>query len=76
MSHTLCNDRHNYNCDGNFCTSPTGEVRRLPYSPDGALILCRACFDRELAFRHERNAEAGRKLFDTPTWEETPLYEG
>lgn len=70
----------NPNCDGGHCLRPDGEVRRMPISdnPDhGAVILCYACWKREMQFRRERNQdlEAGNH-FKLPAWESLPVYGG
>jgi len=67
---------HNPNCGGSRCTSATGEVREIRF-PNGILILCRACFDREIAWRRERNRElAAYARYALPTWEESTVYGG
>lgn len=48
----------NWNCDGSGPHTP-GTVKRLPTSADphgGAVILCKADWAREMAWRKERNA--------------------
>jgi hypothetical protein len=64
---------HNNNCDGDNCQSATGEVRVLPYGGGGNLIVCRACYEHEMAFRKERNREAWSP-FDLPAWESLAVY--
>jgi hypothetical protein len=72
---------HNPNCDGGQCANEQGEVRRLPWSyldqagSGAALILCRACYEHEMAFRQERNRElAPEARFDLPAWEALEVY--
>jgi hypothetical protein len=57
----------NNNCDGDKCVSATGETRRLPIGGDGAVIVCRACYENELRFRRQRIAEG--VPFDLPNWD-------
>lgn len=64
---------HNNNCDGDHCQSATGEVRVLPYGGGGNLILCRACFDHEIAWRKERNREV-HSPFNLPLWNSLSVY--
>ena len=67
---------HNPNCDGAHCRSARGEVRLLPTGGDGNAILCRACFDHELAYRIDRNLElSGENAFRIPTWDSLKVYE-
>lgn len=66
---------HNPNCDGSHCHNEAGEVRALPYGGGGNLILCRACFDHEITFRHERNRELSEEAkFDLPPWQSLNVY--
>lgn len=69
------NPNKNWNCDNDKCTSPTGEVRKLPTGGGGNLILCHACYVHELRFREERNKELGRDAFLVPAWVELEAYE-
>lgn len=65
----------NPNCDGERCTSEKGEVRILPIGGGANLILCRACFEAEIAYRKERNKElAPENRFDLPEWEALEVY--
>jgi hypothetical protein len=65
----------NPNCDGYKCGSKTGEVRLLPTGGSSNLILCRRCFDYEIAFRKDRNKELGKfAQFKLPAWEELEVY--
>ena len=60
-------------CGGNG--SHTGkEVRMLPYT-GGNLILCRSCFNREIAYRRERNKNLSKDArFTTPKWKTLNVY--
>lgn len=59
-------------CDGGCCTEEHGELRRLPCSRTGGLILCRPCFDHELRYRHD---EVMRGIqFELPAWESLEVY--
>lgn len=61
---------HNPNCDGDQCRQSSGEVRVLPLGAGGNLILCRACYQHEIAFRRERNKKLSPNCrFDLPPWE-------
>ena len=69
--------KHNDNCDGDHCTAGTekGEVRRLPIGGNSAAILCRACYEHEMAWRRERNQEMAKDCaFDLPAWEALKVY--
>lgn len=57
----------NPSCDGDVCTSAAGETRKLPIGGGGNLLLCRACFDHEMAYRRELE-EDGRGKQDIPEW--------
>ncbi len=51
------------------------EVRRLELGSGSGIILCRACFDREIAWRKERNKTLGYKCkFPLPKWETLEIY--
>jgi hypothetical protein len=58
------------------------EVRVLPHNNTplhGNDILCRACFNREIAYRRERNQSRLHPLaddakFDLPNWEDLEVY--
>lgn len=47
----------NVNCCGSHCRSEDGEVRVYPLGSGGNLILCKACWAHENAYRAERNRE-------------------
>lgn len=53
----------NYNCDGAHCTDPKGEVRTYKLGAGGNLILCRACWQHENAWRCEQ-----AKIYDPENW--------
>jgi hypothetical protein len=42
---------HNPMCDGSHCRSDSGPVKVYPLGGGGNLILCRACFNHENAYR-------------------------
>ena len=66
---------NNVNCDGTNCEALEGEVRKLPYgSSGGNMILCRACYEVEMAQR-QQNMESGIPE-DMPLWEDLEIYEG
>ena len=65
----------NPNCDNVKCRKENGEVRVLPAGGAGNLILCKDCFEYELAFRRMRNKSLGKDAqFKTPTWESCKVY--
>lgn len=68
---------NNPNCDGGGPCKP-GEVRKLPYgSSGGNLILCRNCYEKEIAWRKEAN-QRYRDAFsrdDTPAWDTLAVVE-
>jgi hypothetical protein len=67
----------NSNCDGGCCLRSEGEVRVLPTGGSSNLILCRACYEHELAWRRERNRELGAAFkFELPTWDSLEIYPG
>ena len=50
----------------------------MPLSRDphhGNVIVCRAHYKIELAFREERAKETGRDKWDFPSWESLTSYE-
>lgn len=65
---------NNPNCDGSGpCHS--GQVRVLPTGGDSNAILCRYCFNREIAFRVDRNRELSKDCqFKLPTWDSLKIY--
>lgn len=64
----------NNNCNGSGPCAHGPEVRQLPF-PGGTLILCRACYGREMLWRIARNRELAPECrFDTPTWASLAIY--
>ncbi len=63
---------NNPNCDGEKCICPGDEVRRLPISDQGAVIVCRRCYEYEIAYR--RKLIAAGLDFDLPSWESLEVY--
>jgi hypothetical protein len=64
----------NNDCCGNGPHTP-GTVRVMPAGGDSNLILCRACWQRELTYRRERNRELGDDFrFSLPAWETAKVY--
>ena len=67
--------KQNPNCDGGYCTREAGEVRRLPTGGNSAAILCRSCYEYEIAYRRERNKELAKDCaFDLPAWDSLKTY--
>ncbi len=68
----------NPNCDGQESRptcSDNNEVRVLPYGGDGNLIVCRAHYEKEIAFRVSRNRELGADAqYDLPKWDSLKVY--
>ena len=63
------------NCDGSGPHTP-GEVRVMPTGGDGNLILCRQCWENELAYRRNRNRSLGVfAQFDIIAWNDAKVYE-
>lgn len=64
-------------CDGSGPCDP-GAVRVLPLGGNphhGNLILCRCCFERELAYRRDRNRDlAPSAAFALPKWTDLQPY--
>jgi len=73
----------NYNCDGSGPHS-AGTVKILPLSDEphhGNLILCHADWNREMAYRRERNKEmralrTGGEPFAIIPWSKGKVYSG
>lgn len=64
----------NNNCDGSGPHTP-GQVRVLPTGGTSNSILCRSCFNREIAFRQDRNRSLGEfAKFALPTWDSLKVY--
>ena len=67
----------NPDCDGDKCRkSVAGEgVRLLPIGGSANIIVCRACYEHEIAYRRERNAELGKDCqYDLPSWDSLTKY--
>lgn len=63
----------------NNCGGPgpcdMGEVRVLPTGGDSNAILCRRCFNCEIAFRQVRNRDLAKdSQFKLPTWGSLKVY--
>jgi hypothetical protein len=66
----------NPNCDNDKCAHSYGEIRVLPYSNDGNLLLCKSCYYHEMKYRRERNKELGdSSKFKLPEWESLKVYD-
>lgn len=69
---------NNPNCDGSGPHSGD-EVRVLP-AGTGNAILCRSCYEDEMAFRRERNSPNARPplapgdRYELPAWESLKVY--
>lgn len=62
-------------CGGRGPHSRLKEVRVLPIGGGANMILCRACFDHEIAYRRERNkrlSEAAQYVL--PTWDSLEVF--
>jgi len=67
----------NNNCDGEHCTSATGEVRLYPLGGGGNLILCRSCAAQENRYRYERGRDTGQpNNWPQVNWYECTVYGG
>lgn len=65
---------NNNNCDGSG-PCDMGEVRVLPTGGDSNAILCRRCFNREIAFRQDRNRDLAKDCqFQLPAWSTLKVY--
>jgi hypothetical protein len=64
----------NPNCDNIHCTKANGEVRLLPTGGDGNMIVCRSCYEHEMAFRRSFSKRGVKP--DLPSWESLKVYEG
>lgn len=62
------------NCDGDHETK--GEIRRLPISGGANALVCKACFERELIWRRDRNDSLSfTSRFSLPMWEELEVVQ-
>lgn len=58
----------------NYCDhghETRGEIRRLPLGMDphhGALLVCHAHYQQEMAYRRERGRETGMDKWTFPAW--------
>lgn len=67
----------NWNCDGSGPHSgPEVRILRIGATADqGNMILCRNCFNREIAFREDRNRDLGKDCqFELPAWDSLEVY--
>jgi hypothetical protein len=70
----------NWNCDGDKCTNPNGEVRVLPLNGDSNLIVCYSCFLNEMRHREYLNQDyvkprlSKENKWDLPKWESLKVY--
>lgn len=62
------------NCDGSG-PHVAGDVRKLPTGGSSNAILCRKCYDREIAYRRDRNQDLDpASAFLLPSWEGLAIY--
>ena len=53
----------------------SGEVKRMPTGEGDAVILCRACWLKELAWRRACNKSlAAEQWLDLPDWDSAEVY--
>ena len=65
----------NPNCDNDKCTTAHGQIRVLPVGEDSNALLCKACYEHEIAFRLERNKELEpQNQFKLPKWPDLRIY--
>ena len=63
------------NCDGSG-PHASGDVKLLPTGGDSNAILCRQCWENELAYRRDRNRSLGVfAQFDLPSWQDANPYD-
>ena len=63
------------NCDGSG-PHTLGSVRVMPTGGEGNLILCRQCWENELAYRRDRNRSLGVfAQFALIAWNDAKVYE-
>lgn len=66
----------NPNCDNDKCWQEHGEIRFLPLGGDGNALLCRTCFNHEMAYRKARAEETKcPENFLILRWEDLDIYE-
>jgi hypothetical protein len=69
----MTNSRKNWNCDGDKCELPSGEIRVYPIGGGANLLLCRRCVAHENNYRASRGGEfAGFPLIN---WFECEVYD-
>ena len=69
------NKNQNPDCDGNKCVKAKSRVKLMPCGGSSNLIVCRACYGAEIAFRVERNGELSPDCqFDLPKWRDLRDY--
>jgi len=76
LAHTLAmKECENNNCQGSE-PHTAGEVKVMPAGGDSNMILCCACWHKELDYREDRNRElADFAKFDLPAWNDAKVYE-
>ena len=66
---------NNWNCDGDHCRLPNGEVRVYPIGAGGNLILCHACWAHENRYNYERGRDTGcPENFPQHNWYAAEVY--
>jgi len=65
----------NANCDKTECTEFNPEVRLLPYGGGGNMIVCQSCYEHEMEYRKERNAETKENRFKLSEWDDLKVYD-
>lgn len=67
----------NWNCCGDHCTNPQGEVRVYPLGSGGNLILCHACWAHENRYRFNCGRHYGRpEEWPQHDWAKAEVYGG
>lgn len=67
----------NPNCGNDRCKLSTGQVRRVPTSDSGAIILCFSCYMYEMAWRIQENRRKDIACkYDIPLWADLEIYIG
>lgn len=67
----ITKDTENPNCDGGFCKTPAGEVRRYILNDAEAAFLCQDCWANENQYRAMRVAYgACPKDFQQQSWDD------
>lgn len=66
----------NQNCDGNHCTSATGEVRMYPLGGGANCLYCFDCWLHENRYRRQRVADgASPAAFPQENWAAAEVWE-